>query len=84
MVSLAPLLESSFQVSVRKSSEARNVANTLGIGAMAGSARHDVDFRNTLQVNLSSDGREFPHSVIGGFGGQHRKIDSEIASCLCV
>ena len=81
---MVPLLQSSFQVSVRKSSEARNVANALGVGAMAGSARYDVDFRNSLQVNLSSDGREFPHPVIGGFGGQHRKVDSEITSCLCI
>ena len=68
MVSLAPLLESSFQVSVRKSSEARNVANTLGIGAMASRAGYDVLLRNSFIVKGFPYGRQVPVSVAGWFG----------------
>lgn len=67
MISFAPLLEPALQIEIGQSSQTRNVSHTLGVRAVTGIAGHNVGFRNPLQIDCSSPGREIPVAVVGSF-----------------
>src|ERR1700676_3678270 len=79
MIPLAPLLKPPLQVEIGQSSEARNVSHALGVRAMTGIAGHNVGFRNSIEINRSSPGREIPVAVIGRFRDERSKINRQIA-----
>src|SRR5665213_4174732 len=78
MISLAPLLKPPFQIGIGQSTQARNVSDALGIGAMAGVAGHDVGLWNSLHINGAASGNEVAIPVVGGPWRQGGKINGEV------
>ena len=78
VVALAPRLEPMLEIAVRKPAEARNLADALRFGAVAGLAGDDVFIGNAVLKYRPALGDEGAVAVVGGFRRQRGKIRGQI------